>query len=546
MDLNPLTITPLGSFVWTGLGNVNMGDHFKWLPDGRIIAKNLTGSALYQPDSTRFDIINPATMVVEATRSFENADVWDELWITQDATDSTFYVSDGANNRIIYHYDNNLGTLLRTSGHDDWFVETNIGGAQQIFVTDSTIVVHLEHGNFLKMDKNFRPILITGGLAKITSLYGIHFYTLLKPTSDSIEIFTVYDGHDSLGYSPVIHLPGNPNTFGFVGFTMDLSYPDSVRLQLSAQPTAVTTVDSVTAVLPYTALLASNVDTSYYARYASVMQFRDGYNFNQYTPIDSTSIALMNFSTIDSTWYRIPASGWHVPWDLVFYAEDAAGNSFYTVKIQPDTPHNYNPTFCHRVYLTDTQFIPDFDNDGIVDSNDNCDSTVNVNQLDADNDDVGDVCDNCLATPNVNQIDSDLDAIGNLCDNCPTVANILQTDLDTDGIGDSCDADKDGDGYSNQQEIDCGSDPYDASDFCQPDAVNDYGISSLTVSPIPSSGLLRLSAVVEYVEIRNLQGAILMRKYDCKQLDMSSFPTGMYILKGLLRQQSFAIKIVKQ
>lgn len=81
----------------------------------------------------------------------------------------------------------------------------------------------------------------------------------------------------------------------------------------------------------------------------------------------------------------------------------------------------------------------DTDNDGVIDSLDNCDLTPNPNQLNGDLDTLGDVCDNCPTVANNNQLDSDGDTFGDACDNCPTIANPLQQDGDLDGVGDVCD-----------------------------------------------------------------------------------------------------------
>lgn len=58
---------------------------------------------------------------------------------------------------------------------------------------------------------------------------------------------------------------------------------------------------------------------------------------------------------------------------------------------------------------------------------------------DTDGDAVLDVNDNCPYTPNVNQNDGDGDGVGDACDNCPNTPNSSQTDTDGDGIGDACD-----------------------------------------------------------------------------------------------------------
>jgi len=112
----------------------------------------------------------------------------------------------------------------------------------------------------------------------------------------------------------------------------------------------------------------------------------------------------------------------------------------------------------------------DRDQDGIVDSIDNCPDVANPDQKDSDQDGIGDVCsdvdedgvpdslDNCIKNPNPDQNDIDEDQIGDACDddsdndglleevdNCPFIANPEQADSEEDGIGDICDLDDDND-----------------------------------------------------------------------------------------------------
>jgi hypothetical protein len=119
------------------------------------------------------------------------------------------------------------------------------------------------------------------------------------------------------------------------------------------------------------------------------------------------------------------------------------------------------------------QSSDDWDDDGLLDWDDNCPRGFDPSAYDVDGDGVGDVCDNCPAYPNPDQWDEDRDGIGDACDNdadddgvldeidncgggtadggvaIRAVHNPGQEDLDGDGIGDACDPDIDGDGLEN-------------------------------------------------------------------------------------------------
>jgi Thrombospondin type 3 repeat len=94
--------------------------------------------------------------------------------------------------------------------------------------------------------------------------------------------------------------------------------------------------------------------------------------------------------------------------------------------------------------------VPDTDNDGVLDFQDNCQGTFNPRQDDTDNDSGpkpyqpvnvfprdpmtgGDACD----------IDDDGDNVLDVNDNCQKKANADQADRDGDGIGDVCDPNPD-------------------------------------------------------------------------------------------------------
>ena len=81
----------------------------------------------------------------------------------------------------------------------------------------------------------------------------------------------------------------------------------------------------------------------------------------------------------------------------------------------------------------------DDDDDGIVDTKDNCPEHPNFDQDDLDGDEEGDACD----------LDDDGDGIPDLEDNCPLLANTDVLDTDADGMGDACDPDDDNDEHAD-------------------------------------------------------------------------------------------------
>lgn len=76
---------------------------------------------------------------------------------------------------------------------------------------------------------------------------------------------------------------------------------------------------------------------------------------------------------------------------------------------------------------------PDDDDDGVLDTSDNCPLVSNPDQMDTDGDEEGDSCDT----------DPDGDGVSNSSDNCPMDPNPDQADLDGDGFGTVCDIDGD-------------------------------------------------------------------------------------------------------
>lgn len=111
--------------------------------------------------------------------------------------------------------------------------------------------------------------------------------------------------------------------------------------------------------------------------------------------------------------------------------ENSAGTDGLLI---PYTKSNLKDNYSILITLPD-----DLDGDGILNIDDNCPRTSNIDQIDSDSDGAGDACDNCLTVPNPEQENNDADELGDECDNCPRTANIDQLDSDGDGAGDACD-----------------------------------------------------------------------------------------------------------
>jgi hypothetical protein len=95
---------------------------------------------------------------------------------------------------------------------------------------------------------------------------------------------------------------------------------------------------------------------------------------------------------------------------------------------------------------------PDSDDDGYLDSDDNCPTDANADQLDSDGDGTGDVCDVC---PNDELDDDDGDGWCGDIDLCPGIFNPSDNgDTNDDGIGDACQCgDVNLDGSANNDDV---------------------------------------------------------------------------------------------
>ncbi len=127
-----------------------------------------------------------------------------------------------------------------------------------------------------------------------------------------------------------------------------------------------------------------------------------------------------------------------VAWTVASYAVNAGTHTFRWTYYKDVSVSNGSD--CGWVdYITFPQINNDSDDDGIINSSDNCPTVYNPFQEDEDGDNVGDSCDNCFSTYNPGQEDTDSDALGDSCDNCYAAYNPSQEDADADLVGDSCD-----------------------------------------------------------------------------------------------------------
>jgi gliding motility-associated-like protein len=116
--------------------------------------------------------------------------------------------------------------------------------------------------------------------------------------------------------------------------------------------------------------------------------------------------------------------------------------------------NNYRSATISTVFIVNEAIIPDSDNDGVDDQNDNCITNFNPLQEDYDNDNIGNICDN----------DDDNDGYLDSNDEFPLNPNEW-SDYDKDGLGDNQDNDDDNDNWPDSIEISCNTNPLDNSSY---------------------------------------------------------------------------------
>ena len=161
--------------------------------------------------------------------------------------------------------------------------------------------------------------------------------------------------------------------------------------------------------------------------------------------------------------------------------------------------------------------IRDDDQDGAINIGDNCTSDANSDQADFDEDQVGDACDSDVDNDGVANLedefpfdadewlDSDGDAVGDNADAFPFDPTEVM-DTDGDGLGNNSDADDDGDGFSDAEELVDGTDPlsrFSCNSGCFNLDVDGDGV----VNPL-SDGLLMVRYLFGFREDALVKGAV--------------------------------------
>ncbi len=107
-------------------------------------------------------------------------------------------------------------------------------------------------------------------------------------------------------------------------------------------------------------------------------------------------------------------------------------NSIKRVDPNPTRTTDATPRFELPASTRNPLFNPDFDGDGVLDTQDLCPEIADATNADIDQNGLGDACE-----------DPDQDGLNSNRDNCPFEANRDQIDSDQDGAGDACDATED-------------------------------------------------------------------------------------------------------
>jgi hypothetical protein len=106
-----------------------------------------------------------------------------------------------------------------------------------------------------------------------------------------------------------------------------------------------------------------------------------------------------------------------VDWTKTWY-EVTSGTHTFTWEYAKDASTSSGTDLAWVDWISFPALNTDSDDDGIVNSLDNCPLAANADQSDIDTDGVGDICDNCPEVYNPDQTDSNGDGRGDACPGC--------------------------------------------------------------------------------------------------------------------------------
>jgi len=161
----------------------------------------------------------------------------------------------------------------------------------------------------------------------------------------------------------------------------------------------------------------------------TAQNWRVTFSYSQPLRIAEIGLDLSPGSTVEQATLRFlaqPNKSYRIFSDPAYFVDTNRTESVLFNNISNQTtrtlpPAQQSPFFQER----------DWDGDGVLDTNDNCQYHPNPTQQDENSNSKGDACE-----------DFDGDNVVNSEDNCPDEPNRNQQDTDADGIGDQCDPDE--------------------------------------------------------------------------------------------------------